>query len=190
MEKMVIKRRNIFGINLIILLLSFTVSGLLFTSCERGHDGQPGNAYLALSYEGTEPTYIDAGTPAIPAVFQWNYFYPAYPGTFTLYYEGDYFNGSQLSHYTWQVNYVIWINPGQKGGYGFDGHNGADSYLTLDCTSQGAVLDRLNKMDIINPDNQMNNIRPDTSFPVVADNGYYSIKVTSKRINSLKDGQD
>ena len=47
---------------------------LLLSSCHKGFDGRPGDAYLALAWEVNKPYYIDAG-PEIPPTFRWGEFY-------------------------------------------------------------------------------------------------------------------
>jgi hypothetical protein len=119
------------------ILLTFVI---FTTSCYKdppGRDGRPGKAFLSLTYEYEEPTYLDAGTGDIPPVFKWGEFYRAYPGWYTLYYEGEHWTGSHWAFYAWEVDYEIWENPGEPGGYHYNGRNGADNYFTLECSPFG-----------------------------------------------------
>lgn len=126
------------GLN-IFILFALTV---FISSCEDeyyyGHDGRTGDAYLSLTWAKEMPEYIDAGTSAIPPVFKWGKYYEANPGDYQLYYEGSVWNGFGWSYYAWEVDYEIWVNFGESGQpYGIDGRDGADTFLTLECSPSG-----------------------------------------------------
>ncbi|MFH2094379.1 MAG: hypothetical protein ABIJ16_01665 [Bacteroidota bacterium] len=133
--------------------------GLVFTialsSCQKGFDGRPGDAYLGLQWEIDKPSYVDAG-PEIPPTFIWGDFYYACPGTYFLYYEGEVWTGWHWARYAWEVEYEIWRMPGEPGGYGYNGYNGPDTYLQLICSPYGPHEDRFNLRSMetgtINPD--------------------------------------
>jgi hypothetical protein len=170
-------------------LIFAVLSILLFTSCRKGEDGIPGNAYLALQWNVQLPSYLDAGTAAIPPVFEWGRFYPAYPGYFTLYYEGDYYNGTAYNHYSWELNYQIWINPGEEGGFGYDGRNGPDSYLTIIISPFGPFTDRLNKSLPSGNGNYSVIEESDDLIKVLQENGKYSMMVVYKKQSATGDRQ-
>jgi len=127
-----------------IILLIFVSMSL--TSCEKGRNGRPGEAFVSLEWEYDQPSYIDAGTYAIPDVFVWGRNYFIQSGYYDLYYEGSFWSGFALNIYAWEVEYEIWRNPGQSGAPGYiDGLDGLDSYLTIYCSPYGPFFERYNK---------------------------------------------
>ncbi|MEN8225870.1 MAG: hypothetical protein ABFS05_10995 [Bacteroidota bacterium] len=114
---------------------------LFITSCYvepwYGRDGRLGNAYLAISWVDAEPQYLDAGTSIIPAVFEYGRFYRAWPGFFTMYYDGRFWNGQAYAFYAWEVDYEIWTVAGEPGGVYYDGADGSDNYFTVECSPYG-----------------------------------------------------
>ncbi len=113
---------------------------LSLTACEKawyGRDGRPGDAYLALTWQVTEPDYIDAGTGAIPRVFYWGDYYRINPGYYDLYYEGSYWTGMYWATYAWDVTYEIWEVSGEKGDWYYNGSDGPDNYFTIECNPYG-----------------------------------------------------
>ncbi len=126
----------------IVLRWFFLLMIILFiTSCYvepwYGRDGYPGNAYLAITWIDAQPEYIDAGTGAIPPVFQYGKYYAAYPGYYTMYYEGRFWNGQAHAFYAWEVDYEIWLAAGEPGGAYYNGANGPDNYFTVECSPFG-----------------------------------------------------
>lgn len=116
---------------------------LSLTACEKawhGQDGQPGDAYLALTWAEAEPSYIDAGTGAIPPVFYWGDYYKARPGSYTMYYEGSVWMGMGWANYAWEVMYEIWEIPGENGDWYYNGANGPDQYFTIECNPFGPYI--------------------------------------------------
>ena len=123
----------------------FIVLGMLIlSSCEKeinyGHDGRHGNAYLSLNWIDSRPLYLETGTYDIPRVFEWGRYYRTYPGIYTLYYEGEIWNGHNYVFYAWEMDYEIWINPGEPGGYGYDGRDGRDTYFSLELSPFGPYI--------------------------------------------------
>ena len=116
---------------------------IVSASCndDRGRDGRPGRAYLSLEWEIDMPDYLDAGTPDIPATFEWGRSYRAYPGWYTIYYDGHFWNGSGNVNYSWEMEYEIWEAAGERGGYNYDGDDGPDTYFTLWLSPTGPSLD-------------------------------------------------
>lgn len=118
-------------------LFLFLLIALLTSSCERGLDGRPGRAFLSLNWELVPPEYLDAGTPDIPPYFHWGEYYRAYPGFYTLYYEGTVKNGPTYVFYAWEIDYEIWEEPGERASYYLDGRDGPDTYFTVVCNPYG-----------------------------------------------------
>lgn len=158
---------------------------ILFSSCYYkedpvGRDGRHGRAYLALTWEYDVPDYLDAGTGAIPPCFEWNQYYLACPGYYTLYYEGDYWNGYAWGYYAWQVNYEIWANQGEPGGYYYDGADGYDTYFALRCSPYGPYAYK---------DEQISNMgdgfklisEKDDEIVIMQEKKQHTIKVTYKK---------
>ena len=117
---------------------------LSVTACQKnawhGSDGMPGDAFLALTWQESEPTYIDAGTGAIPPVFYWGDYYQIRPGDYNLYYEGSVWAGMSWANYAWEVFYEIWEVPGEKGDWYYNGANGPDNYFTIECNPFGPYI--------------------------------------------------
>jgi len=124
--------------------LSALILVILLASCEKepwyGRDGRPGDAYVALTWQVEEPTYIDAGTNAIPPVFYYGEYYRINPGSYSLYYEGDVWTGMSWAFYAWEVDYRISIIPGEPGDWHYNGSNGPDSYFTLEMSPYGPYI--------------------------------------------------
>jgi hypothetical protein len=115
---------------------------LTSTSCKVGNDGRPGLAYVAFEWEEVKPDYIDCGTSAVPPDFYYGTFYRISPGWYTAYYEGQVWNGQAWGSFAWEMDYEIWVNPGQRGGYGYNGRDGLNTYLTFVCNPFGPRLYR------------------------------------------------
>ena len=121
-----------------IAALMFAIGGLFLTSCETvGYDGLDGRSYLALTYTGDEPDYIDAGTGSIPEYFYWDEYYRARPGFYTMYYDGVFYKGFSLREYAWELDYEIYFLEGEPGGYGYNGSDAPDTYFTIECNPYG-----------------------------------------------------
>lgn len=127
-------------LSVIVLLTSLFV----LSSCEIDifiEDGHPGDAYIALTWSEDEPDYVDAGTYAIPEIFYWNDYYYIRPGVYVLYYDGMYNDGYGYFDYAWEIEYEIYINPGERGSVSYgDGRDGADNYFSLDCNPYGPYV--------------------------------------------------
>lgn len=121
--------------------LSLLLITLFITSCHKepwyGRDGRPGNAYLTITWIDAKPEYIDAGTGDIPPVFEYGRYYNAWPGFYTMYYDGRFWNGQAHVFYAWEVDYEIWTVAGEPGGMNYDGVDGPDNYFTLECSPFG-----------------------------------------------------
>ena len=119
------------------LALATFILSSCYTEPWYGHNGRPGNAFLSLSWIDAKPDYIDAGTGDIPPMFQYGQYYNAWPGFYTLYYEGRYWSGQAHAFYAWEVDYEIWKTTGEPGGMYYDGANGPDNYFTVECSPFG-----------------------------------------------------
>lgn len=123
------------------ILIFSLFSLMIFSSCEKdnyyGFDGRPGRAFLSFTWIDAKPMYLEAGTYDIPRVFEWGKYYRAYPGLYKLYYEGEYWNGHAYMFYAWEMDYEIWVNPGEPGGYGYNGRDGRDTYFTMELSPFG-----------------------------------------------------
>jgi len=116
---------------------------LSLSSCQKawmGRDGRPGNAFIALQWNEAEPTYIDAGTAAIPRMFYWDEFYKINPRVYQLYYEGSIWAGNGWANYSWQVDYEIWEVEGERGDWYYNGENGPDNYFSIECNPYGPYV--------------------------------------------------
>ncbi len=121
---------------------------IFFSSCDDdwyGSNGRPGNAFVSVAWEVAQPDYLDTGSPDIPAYFQWGRYYHANPGVYFLYYEGHIPNSYGYSVYAWEIEYSIWINQGEPGGYHHHGYDGPDNYFTLLCSPYGPYIDNYYK---------------------------------------------
>jgi hypothetical protein len=114
---------------------------LFISSCHvepwYGRDGRPGNAFLAITWIDAQPAYIDAGTGDIPPVFEYGRFYHAWPGYYTMYYDGRFWNGQAHVLYAWEVDYEIWVVNGEPGGLYYNGADGVDNHFTVECSPFG-----------------------------------------------------
>ena len=122
---------------LLLLLLAVTILSSCYKEPWYGRNGQPGNAFLSLTWIDVKPEYIDAGTGDIPPVFQYGTYYKAWPGFYTLYYEGRFWNGQANLFYAWEVDYEIWVTAGEPGGMYYNGANGPDNYFTIEMSPYG-----------------------------------------------------
>jgi hypothetical protein len=113
---------------------------LSLAGCQKawhGRDGRPGDAYLALDWQVSEPVYIDAGTSNIPPVFYWGQNYMMFPGMYNLYYEGRVWTGMSWASYAWEVMYEIYEISGENGGWYYNGQDGPDNYFMIVCSPYG-----------------------------------------------------
>ena len=128
---------------------------LLFSSCYKepwyGHDGHPGRAQLSLAWIDDKPDYVNSGTPAIPEYFQWDRYYPANPGFYTMYYDGSLWNGYNWTYYAWEIDFEIWRASGEPGGLYYHGSDGPDTYFTIECSPYGPYLYEDMKITPVNP---------------------------------------
>ena len=165
----------------LLLILSIVV---LFSSCEDdyyGRDGRSGDAYLSLTWANEMPEYMDAGTGDIPPTFKWGDYYRAYPGYYVMYYEGSVWNGFGWTFYAYEVEYEIWINEGEPGRpYGVDGRDGADTYLTLECSPYGPFIFTMEKSS--GTSNKYEILKnTEEEIQVIQKGVSYSIKITYKK---------
>lgn len=113
--------------------------------CYWGYDGAPGATYFGIDWTEDAPSYLWTNNQAIPHVFQYGAYYTSTPGTFELYYEGEFVEDCCPKAYYWDVTFDLWSNAGTPGGCGFNGTNGAESYMMLVCGPYGPFESRMNK---------------------------------------------
>ena len=132
----ILTKRNNTRVTAVVLLLCITA--LTFTSCEKGEEGDPGYAYVALTWKGNEPTYIEMHNNFIPSVFYWDWYYRVDPGIYNVYYEGHQRILGIRIPYAWELEYEVWENPGRRGKYVWEkGPAGPDAYFTIELTPGG-----------------------------------------------------
>ncbi len=133
----IVTRKSVKSLSAFILIL-------ILASCEKepwyGNDGRPGDAYIALTWQVEEPTYVDAGTYAIPPVFYYGEYYRINPGYYDLYYEGRTWNGMGWAFYAWEVEYTIRVIDGEPGGWHYNGADGPDNYFTIEMSPYGPYI--------------------------------------------------
>ena len=125
---------------------------LSLTACEKawyGRDGQPGDSYVALTWQTIEPTYLDAGTYAIPTHFYWGEYYLIQPGFYNLYYEGSIWTGQAWARYAWEVTYEIFEVPGERGDWYYNGARGPNNFFTIECSPYGPYVGSSYKSAVI-----------------------------------------
>ena len=127
-----IKTIKLIKIQIIKVLLVFVILTLSISSCRIEVDGRPGRAYLSLEWNGYKPTFVDAGTSAIPEYFDYGRFYRIQPGYYNIYYEGTDYYYSTPRNYAWDMDYEIFLNEGRPNGY-----NGDDVYFTIELNPWG-----------------------------------------------------
>ena len=137
----------------------------------------PGDAYIALSWTDDEPDYIDPGTNAIPNVFYWDDYYYINPGVYSLYYDGEFNNGSGFIEYAWEVEYEIYINWSDEVDY----YEDIDNYFVLECNPLGPYVFMDYKSSKLNEDLKVLN-ESDTEIVVLKENKNYSLKATYKKV--------
>ena len=128
-----VARKKVQKVIAVLLILSLA-------GCQKawyGHDGRPGDAYLAIEWQVSEPEYIDAGTSNIPPVFYWGQNYKIFPGIYDLHYEGRVWTGMGWASYAWEVDYRIYEVPGESGGWYYNGQDGPDNYFLIICSPYG-----------------------------------------------------
>jgi hypothetical protein len=160
---------------------------LLMSSCEVNYYGKPGRegrAFLAVTWNYSEPEYLDIGTGAVPRVFEWGRYYPASAGYYTLYYEGHIQNGQQISSYAWEADYEIWRNPGEPAGNYYDGADGRDNYFTLECSPYGPYIyqDNYKKREINSKYLLLE--ESEEKIVVLQKSGYFTMKVTYTKVKA------
>jgi hypothetical protein len=153
-------------------------------SCYVGADGNPGLAYIAFEWEDTKPEYIDCGTPAVPPQFTYGSYYRITPGWYHAYYDGKVWNGSAWGTYAWEMDYEIWINPGERGGYGYNGRDGMNTYLNFVCSPYGPELfrhdDYLRKAREVVP--SRSEVNADNERIVTYQVGEYTVKIIIRKV--------
>lgn len=161
------------------IFLSFVaIITLLTFSCEKYEDGYPGRAYLSISWSNDEPDYIETGNSSFPQSFYYEDYYRSMPGFYTLYYEGYVWNGSSTAKYAWEVDYEIWINPGETAQHDRNGFDGADTYFNIDLSPYGPYTSVSKSLEnLINHHvTQLEN----GDYQIIEKRNEYNLKITYK----------
>ena len=137
---------------------------LIISSCVKepwyGRDGKPGDTYISLTWQVEEPTYVDAGTHAIPPLFYYGEYYRINPGYYELYYEGRVWNGMSYAYYAWEVEYQIRALAGEPGDWYYNGSDGPDNFFRIEMSPYGPYIS-----------NDYKSVNADENSIVVSDNG-------------------
>lgn len=166
------------------LLIVLILGILSLSACHKEYiiiDGAPGKAYLALIWTEIEPDYIDPGTFAIPDLFYWDEYYRITPGFYTMYYDGSYYDKGFYVEYAWEIDYEIFENPGEAGGYYYVGRNGEDNYFTLECNPNGPWMYQDFKNAPIASDTKIKE-RSTDKIVIEKQKGNFIMKITYKRV--------
>lgn len=166
-----------------ILSASFIITT---TSCHVGSDGRPGLAYITFEWEVSKPDFIDCGTPAVPPNFYYGTYYRISPGWYTAFYEGKVWTGQAWGTYAWEMDYEIWVNPGQRGGYGYNGKDGLNTYMNFVCTPYGPKIYRhesyMRKAQDSDSDDTAREEVTGTDGTVEFQAGEYSVRMTYRKV--------
>lgn len=154
---------------------------LTSTSCEKYHDGQPGRAFISLSWSNDEPDYIETGNSSIPVSFFYDDYYETNTGFYTLYYEGKVWNGTSYSKYAWEVDYEIWINPGEVSDGRSDGLDGLDNFFNIDLSPFGPYTSSYSARKSNTIKNNIKEIKPGV-FQILQQSNEYHLKITYRNV--------
>ena len=163
------------GYSILILTLIIVVA-----SCTKGLDGRDGRAFLSVSWDVDVPDFIDVGNPHFPPSFYYGEFYRVYPGHYFMYYEGEFWNGYDWVPYAWDVDYEIWENRGEPGGYNYNGRDGLDNYFTLRCTPYGPYTYHLKS--IVDENRERIVTEEDDAIIIKEEMESFTIRVTYKKV--------
>lgn len=156
--------------------------------CTYGPNGVTGPAFFGLEWNSDLPDYVWTNNAAIPAVFYYGDYYNSAPGTYNLYYEGQFMDGCCLQDYFWDVTFDVWVNAGTSGGCGFAGVDGLPSYLMLSMGPFGPTEARTNKTD--NPNEKLEVIsKTDDEVVLQHTDGDINVRITYKKLNESKRSQ-
>lgn len=103
----------------------------MFTSC--GVDGDPGHCYFSLDWEWYSEDYgvyyYEDNNPDVPqsADIEPQLYYDCYPGEYEFFYKAE----DPRSWYEYEGFYILYQNPGFRGGLFRDGPDGVDTYFDL-----------------------------------------------------------
>jgi len=167
------------------VLITLVFASFLFTSCvEYGYNGRPGDSFLSLTWSTAQPDYLDAGTMDIPSIFEWGAYYHTYPGSYTIYYDGSYWNGYRHARYAWEMDYSIYTIAGEPAGPYYNGADGPNTYFTIDCSPFGPELytDTRYKKDAITVDKNMDEHIINVPDTINYTKNNYRIRIIYKRV--------
>lgn len=166
-----------------ILIIGLTI--IFLTSCEEEH-GFPGKAYLALTWYGYEPDYLDAGTTEIPETFYWDEFYRVTPGIYTLYYEISYKSWGVYKTKAFEMDYEIWEEPGEYETIHHPPIDGRNTYFTLELTKNGpGIYEELTYKSAETGTNADENENTDNSGTITKLKDGFGIKIAWKEVEPV-----
>ena len=168
-----------------ILFFSAIVIMMVLTSCTKGRNGRDGLAYVSVTWDVDRPDYIDVGNPSFPRNFFFGEFYRVYPGRYFMYYEGVFWNGYAFAHYAWDVEYEVWENRGEAGGYYYDGRDGIDNYFSLRCTPYGPYTYQL-KSESANDNTVKIKENKDGKLVITEEKEFFTIRITYSKATPSK----
>lgn len=117
------------------LFLLLSIMLVFVTSCQKSYEVYSRRTYIALAWDYSKPTFIDAGTYAIPSRFEYNEFYQISPGFYHLYYEGTEYYHGRYRDFAWDMDYEIYYLD-EEYSYSRD----YDSYFTLELNPFGPEM--------------------------------------------------
>jgi hypothetical protein len=159
---------------------------LLTTSCEKYSDGIPGKSFMSLSWSTDEPDYIETGNSSFPQSFYYDDYYETRPGYYTLYYEGKVWNGYSFAKYAWEIDYEIWVNPGEISHGNYNGLDGADNYFNIDLSPYGPYSSMDNYRKSADYKETIKEISPGI-FQIIKNSNGCNIKITYKNVTLKKE---
>jgi len=174
-------KKQIFYIATFMLL-----SVILLTSCEKdywGRDGNPGRAYLALTWYDNEPDYLDIGNTEIPHQFYWDEFYRVTPGFYNMYYEITYESWGFVKSRAFEMDYEIWEESGEAGRLNYNGQDGRDAYFTLELDKKGpSIYHELSYKSEDTQEPEIGNAEINKNFTITQKKNGLGIKITWREV--------
>jgi hypothetical protein len=175
---------EIMKITKLLLAIFVFIITLFTTSCEKYQDGVAGRVFMSVSWSNDEPDYIETGNSNFPTSFFYDDYYETTPGIYTIYYEGVFWNGSANAKYSWEVDYELWISPGESARSTRDGLNGLDNYFNIDLSPYGPYTSMTNKR-MSNNESNIEVLEPGV-YRIIKKSNEYNIKITYKNVTKTK----
>ncbi|MDR1760995.1 MAG: hypothetical protein LBR55_00950 [Bacteroidales bacterium] len=126
-----------------LVILAMVVIGLqscvaYYEEPSYGSNGRDGRAYFKLKWIEEALVYVDAGG-VVPQNFYWDTYYHTSAGTYTVYYEYEYYRHGRPYIQAYEVDVNVFQYRGEPGGYYYDGRDGSDVYFELMLYPDGYV---------------------------------------------------